>query len=177
VIRYEASDHRCEDGWSVLGKLYPAPYLAERAYRVMLALSDEVFAGVPSLGISRPLGLIQELSMLVFLPAEGRLLGDVIAERPRATPKMMHIMDLASTWLATFHGYPLLLEKHFQISNEVDNIQEWVDLISRKFPEEADAAQEIARYLLDRLDKLPFRQVPITKISTTSISWSTGDSR
>jgi aminoglycoside phosphotransferase (APT) family kinase protein len=56
------------------------------------------------------------------------------------------------------------LEKQFQISNEVDNIQEWVELISRKFPEEADAAQEIARYLLDRLDKLPFETgVPIHK--------------
>jgi aminoglycoside phosphotransferase (APT) family kinase protein len=156
VIRYEASGHGCEEGWSVLGKLYPAPYLAERAYKVMQALDHEVFAGIPYLGISRPLGLINELSMLVFLPAEGRLLGDVIAERPKATPKMMQIMDMASTWLATFHQHPLALEKQFQISNEVDNIQEWVELISRKFPEEVDAAQEIARYLLDRLDKLPF---------------------
>ena len=164
VIRYEASDHGCGEGWAVLGKLYPNPYLAERAYKVMQDLSSEVFVGIPHLGISRPLGLISELSMLVFLPAEGRLLGDVIGDRPKASPKMLQIMDLASTWLATFHQHRLQLEKRFQISNEVDNIQDWVGLISKKFPEEADAAQEVARYLLDRLDKLPFEtEVPIHK--------------
>lgn len=164
VIRYEATQHGCGDGWSVLGKLYPAPYLAERTYRVMRALSDEVFVEKPNLGVSRPLGLINDLSMLVFLPAEGRLLGDIISAHPKATARMLEIMDLASTWLATFHQHWLPLEKQFLIANETDNIQEWVELISGKYPDETSAAQDVAGYLLDRLDNLTFETaVPIHK--------------
>jgi thiamine kinase-like enzyme len=164
VIRYEADQHGCEDGWAVLGKLYPTPDLAEASYKVMRMLSDDVFGEDPYLGISPVLGCIPELSMLIFLPAEGRLLGDVISEHPKADRKMLHIMDMASTWLARLHSYRVDLAKRFKIANEVHNIQEWVELISNKIPAETPAAEAVAGYLLDRFDELPFEtEVPIHK--------------
>ena len=164
VIRYEAAEHGCEDGWAVLGKLYPTPQMAERSYKVMRMLSDDVFGKDPYLGISPVLGYIPTLSMLVFMPAEGRLLGDVISDRPKADARMMHVMDMASTWLSMLHGHQIELDKRFQIANEVDNIQEWVELISNKFPDESSAAEAVAGYLLDRFDELPFEtEVPIHK--------------
>ena len=43
VIRYDLDQIECQKYFSVYGKLYPEPYLSERAYRVMRTLYDEVF--------------------------------------------------------------------------------------------------------------------------------------
>jgi aminoglycoside phosphotransferase (APT) family kinase protein len=166
VIRYEAAEDECGKDRNVLGKLYPTQNLAVRAYNVMRALNDEVFDRLPHLGIPCPLGCISELSMLVFLPAEGRLLGDMIFEHPKANARMINIMDMASIWLATLHSHrlPLPLEKKFQIAAEKDNIREWVQIIGSKYPEEAEAAEPIARYLLEQADVLHFdMETPIHK--------------
>ncbi len=156
VIRYEAEGKQCNASQVVFGKLYPAPQYAERAYNIMKSLNDEVFNGSQHLGIPQPLGCIPELSMLVFIPAEGELLGDLIINSPRANAKMMGIMDLASTWLSKLHQHHMPLEKQFQVANEIDNIHEWADLVSEKYPEETRAAGRIADYLIDRADRLPF---------------------
>ena len=79
VIRYDLDQIECQKYFSVYGKLYPEPYLSERAYKVMKTLHDEVFRDATDLGVPEPLGVIPNLSMLVFIPAEGKLLGDYIA--------------------------------------------------------------------------------------------------
>ncbi len=164
VIRYEFGEVDCLENHGVFGKLYPEPYLAERAYRVMKILSEDVFNGQPDLGVPQPLGFIPELSMLVFFPAEGQLLGDAISNDPQVHPETFHLMELAGAWLATLHQHRLPLEKQFQIASEFDNIREWAQLIAAKYPQEAEAAWRIANYLLDRGANLSFdTHVPIHK--------------
>jgi aminoglycoside phosphotransferase (APT) family kinase protein len=164
VIRYDLDQIECQKYFSVYGKLYPEPYLSERAYKVMNTLHHEVFHDATDLGVPEPLGLIRNLSMLVFIPAEGKLLGEYIAQRALDGEEVFHAMELAGKWLAQLHTHPFPLEKEFKVENEVDNIREWADLISSKFPEERRAANHIAEYLIQRTTELDFSaRIPIHK--------------
>ena len=164
VIRYELRDHACVENQAVYGKLYPEPHLAERAFKVMKTLWEDVFYEAPKLGVSEPLGFIPELSMLLFFPSDGQLLGDAISNHPTFDPEIFNIMDQAGEWLATLHQHRIPLEKQFQITSEYDNIREWANIISTKYPQEAEAAWRIASYLLDRGGSLHFdTHVPIHK--------------
>ena len=164
VIRYDLDQLECQKYFSVYGKLYPEPYLSERAYKVMKTLSDEVFCDDNELGVPKPLGVIPNLSMLVFVPAEGRLLGDYIARRSLDGDEVFHAMELAGKWLAQLHTHQIPLEKEFKVENEVDNIREWAELISKKYPDERKAANHIADYLVQKTTELDFSvHVPIHK--------------
>src|SRR5258706_1047476 len=164
VIRYDLDQLECQKYFSVYGKLYPEPYLSERAYKVMKTLNDEVFGDDNDLGVPKPLGVIPNLSMLVFIPAEGRLLGDYIAKRSLDGDEVIHAMELAGKWLTQLHTHQIPLEKEFKVENEVDNIREWAELISKKYPDERKAANHVADYLVQKTSELDFSvHVPIHK--------------
>jgi aminoglycoside phosphotransferase (APT) family kinase protein len=164
VIRYDLDQIECQKYFSVYGKLYPEPYLSERAYKVMKALNDDVFCDDNDLGVPEPLGVIPNLSMLVFIPAEGKLLGDYITRRALEGEEVAHAMELAGKWLARLHTHQLPLEKEFKVENEIDNIRDWVELIAKKYPKERAAAAHIADYLIQKTTELDFSaRVPIHK--------------
>jgi hypothetical protein len=164
VIRYDLDQIECQKYFSVYGKLYPEPYLSERAHKVMKILHEDVFGDADNLGVPRPLGLIPHLSMLVFVPAEGRLLGDYIARRSLDGEEVTHAMELAGKWLAQLHSHRFPLEKEFKLENEVDNIRDWAELISKKYPDERKAAEHIADYLVQKTAELDFSvRIPIHK--------------
>ncbi len=164
VIRYDLDQIECQKYFSVYGKLYPEPYLSERAYKVMRTLYDEVFSDAVDLGVPEPLGVIPNLSMLVFIPAEGKLLGEYIARRSLDGDEVIQAMELAGKWLAQLHTHQIPLEKEFKVENEVDNIRDWAELISKKYPDETKAANHIADYLVQKTTELDFSvHVPIHK--------------
>ncbi|HET9590142.1 MAG TPA: phosphotransferase [Anaerolineales bacterium] len=164
VIRYDLDQIECQKYFSVYGKLYPEPYLAERAYKVMKTLHGEVFHDAADLDVPEPLGLIPNLSMLVFIPAEGRLLGEYIAMRALDGEEVIRAMELAGKWLAQLHTHQFPLEKEFKVENEIDSIREWAELISKKYPDESKAANHIADYLIEKTTRLDFSpRVPIHK--------------
>jgi hypothetical protein len=69
------------------------------------------------------------------------------------------------------HSHPFPLEKEFKIENEVDNVRDWAELISKKYPEERKAAEHIAEYLVQKITELDLAPVsPSTRISITSTS-------
>jgi aminoglycoside phosphotransferase (APT) family kinase protein len=164
VIRYDLEGIDCRGRGSVFGKLYPEPYLCERAFRVMRILSEDVFQGQTNLGVPTPLGYIPQLSMLVFIPAEGQLLGEMISRHRLDSPEVGHTLDLAGAWLAQLHSKRFQLEKQFKVESEIDNFREWADLISVKYPDESRAARHIAAYLIDQATILQFDEhIPIHK--------------
>jgi len=164
VIRYDLDQLECQKYFSVYGKLYPEPYLSERAYKVMNTLHNEVFRDSTDLDVPEPLGVIPNLGMLIFIPAEGKLLGDYIAMRSLDGDEVVRAMELAGKWLALLHTHKIPLEKEFKVENEVDNIRDWAELVSRKYPDERKAATYIADYLIQKTAKLDFSvRVPIHK--------------
>ncbi|HVF26479.1 MAG TPA: phosphotransferase, partial [Anaerolineales bacterium] len=164
VIRYDLDQLECQKYSSVYGKLYPEPYLSERAYKVMDTLHNEVFRDAADLDIPEPLGVIPNLSMLVFIPAEGKLLGDYIALRSLDGDEVVRAMELSGKWLAQLHTHKIPLEKEFKVENEVDNIRDWAELVSKKYPDERKAVTHIADYLIQKTAELDFSaRVPIHK--------------
>jgi len=164
VIRYDLDQLECQKYFSVYGKLYPEPYLSERAYKVMNTLHNEVFRDSTDLDVPEPLGVIPNLGMLIFIPAEGKLLGDYIAMRSLDGDEVVRAMELSGKWLAQLHTHQIPLEKEFKVENEVDNIREWAELVSKKYPDERKAATYIAEYLIQKTAELDFSvRVPIHK--------------
>jgi aminoglycoside phosphotransferase (APT) family kinase protein len=164
VIRYDLDQLECQKYFSVYGKLYPEPYLSERAYKVLKTLSDEVFCDDNELGVPKPLGVIPNLSMLIYVPAEGKLLGEYIAKRSLDGDEVVRAMQLSGKWLAQLHTHQIPLEKEFKLENEIDNIRDWAELIAKKYPAERKAATHIADYLIQQTTELDFSvHVPIHK--------------
>ncbi len=159
LIQYEVAGIGSGDPSLVFGKLFPALNQAERTYAIMRMLWDDVFTDNPRVGVPRPLSVLPELSMLVYVPAEGQFLNEVISGA-----RALEAMELSGTWLGTLHRHQLPLDRRFHIATEVVNLQAWASLIAQKYPDEAETATKIASYLRERAGELAFQtDVPIHK--------------
>jgi hypothetical protein len=159
LIHYEVGGTRFGERCIVYGKLYPETSQAERVHRTMKALWDECFAATPSLSLPQPLGCLPELSMLVYIPAEGEMLDEAIA-----SDQALRYMELAGEWLGTLHIHPLPLERHFRLNTELVNAQAWAVLVGHKYPDQAEAALRIATHLQNHASEMGFEtQAPIHK--------------
>ena len=158
VICYEVSGLIGGDR-QVFGKLYPDLLRAERTYTAMHALWQEAFRGRAHVGVPQPLGCIPDLAMLVYLPAEGQVLNEMLTN-----DQMRHYLHLAGEWLVGLHQSRLPLDRQFQHTAEEVNLQAWAALIGYKYSDSAAAAQGIARRLQQWAAHLPFETaVPIHK--------------
>jgi hypothetical protein len=102
--------------------------------------------------------------MLVFVPAEGQLMGEMISRHRLDSPEVVQTMEMAGNWLAQLHSHRFPLEKQFKVENEIDSIREWADLINQKYPDEARAVRHIAAFLIDQATSINFDEhVPIHK--------------
>ncbi len=159
LIRYEATGIGTGDPCAVFGKLFPSISQAERTYTIMHMLWNDVFAGHPRVGIPQALGCLHDLSMLVYIPAEGQFLNEVVDGN-----RAIEAMELSGTWLGILHRHRLPLERHFHIATELVNLRVWASLISQKYPDQGEAASRIADYLTERAGDLAFEtDVPIHK--------------
>src|SRR6266508_738404 len=108
LIHYEVAGTEYGAKCVVYGKLYPELGQAKQVCQTMQSLRDDCFAGAPLLDVPPALGCIPELSMLVYVPAEGAILSDAIG-----TESALRYMDLAGEWLGMLHRFALPVEKHF----------------------------------------------------------------
>lgn len=159
LIRYELATAETHECYTVLGKLYAdAPQLA-RVHQVMALLWDAVFGGDMHCSVPQPLGVISELSMLLYLPAEGEFLDEVL-DGERA----VYAMELTARWLATLHNAPLPLTKQFHLTGELTNLAAWAGVVVQTYPELAVLAQQALHYVQQQAPRLPLTaQTPIHK--------------
>ncbi|HNP72196.1 MAG TPA: aminoglycoside phosphotransferase family protein [Kouleothrix sp.] len=159
LIHYEITGTQYGDTCVVYGKLYPELVQAERTCQTMQSLHDDCFRSSPALGVPRALGCIPDMSMLVYVPADGEMLGDVFG-----ADNALRYVDMAGEWLGMLHSFPLKIEKHFRLATELVNVQAWAVLVGHKYPEFADDAMRIAKHLQDHASEMAFEtQSPIHK--------------
>jgi aminoglycoside phosphotransferase (APT) family kinase protein len=160
LIHYEVSGTTEGEMCIVYGKLYPDLNQAERVNRTMQALWNDVYAsGTREVGVPRALGCLPELSMLVYIPVDGEFLGDALDDE-----HALRYMDMAGTWLGALHGGKLPLDRRFNVSTELVNLQAWAALVGHKHPGQADAANRIAARLKELAGELHFEiDTPIHK--------------
>lgn len=132
---------------TVLGKLYPEPGQAARVHAILDHLSREVFGDASDLGVPRPLGVVPELAMLVYVPVAGRSLDEVLSAAPdpdEMGDPPIDVMGRTAAWLAALHRSELNLDRRLQLESEVVNLHAWAALVARAHPEHADAAGRLA---------------------------------
>jgi aminoglycoside phosphotransferase (APT) family kinase protein len=137
------------DGDGVVGKMYRDTARGRRVHGIMRWLSDHAAAESPELGVPRPLGWVPELSMLLYLPVPGRVLGEVIFDE-RASA----YMDLAAAWLSALHRSRLPLDRVFDVGNELKNLRAWSSIVAERYPDQAEPADRISRRLSELSSEL-----------------------
>lgn len=144
---------------TVFGKIYADASQLNRVAQVMEQLWTTDFAGDPRCGMPQPIGVIPELAMLLYLPADGQFLDEVLAGERAA-----YAMDVTARWLARLHSTTLQTDKRFHLANEVANLATWAHLVGQTYPELAPLAHQAQRYLEAQAQKLPpLLQAPIHK--------------
>jgi aminoglycoside phosphotransferase (APT) family kinase protein len=137
VVRYRLK--RAGPERAIFGKVHPDAEHATRAFRTMELLAEEVFSSREGLRVTRPVGLLPELAMVLYWPTEGVTLDRLPPER--AAPWVR----AAAQWLALLHDSRVRLGLHFDLANETTNLREWATLVGRALPREAVAADHLAR--------------------------------
>jgi len=137
---------------TLFGKLYANPTRATQVYTAMNWLWGEVFRQAPEVGVPRPLGLLADLGMVFYIPVEGQFLNELFTHE-----QADHWMALTATWLGQLHQQPMQTAKHFDLANELNNLQEWARLIGQSYPSLFDGVNQLVAYLRKAADRLTFQ--------------------
>jgi hypothetical protein len=151
LIHYEIAGTSYGELCVIFGKLYPQVEQAQRVCDIMQVLRDDCFGDSPLLSVPSALGTLTDLSMLVYLPAEGQFLGDALGDA-----QALNYMDMAGEWLGTLHIHPLELERHFRLAPELVNVQAWAVLVGHKYPDMAEDALRISKHLQEHASEMQF---------------------
>jgi hypothetical protein len=143
----------------VVGKLYPALDRMLCVEAVMGFLWAEVFEGSPVFGVPRPLGCVRDLSMLVYVPAEGLHLDELLS-----SARAGECFAQAGRWLATLHMSRVPLWRRFDFEAELVHLQSSAVLVGHCEPRLAAVADRLSQALRQRANNLRFvADVPIHK--------------
>ncbi len=151
LVRYDLTTPRKNRKLVVFGKVYSQIEQLMRADQVTDSLWYEVFDGDEICSMPQPLGLIPELSMHLYLPAEGKFLDTVLATKEAA-----HAMQLTAQWMAKLHSHSLQLTKRFDLANELKSLAKWADLVGQTYPEMAKLTHGLLSYLQQRAARVSF---------------------
>lgn len=159
LIRFELKAPAGRRKIEVFGKTYSDREQLARIDQVMNALWHDVFSGDIRCGVPQPLGVVPELSMFLYLPAEGAFLDEV-----QTDSEAIHAMNLTARWLGALHRYPLRIAKRFDLANELVNLGVWASLVGRTYPALASMAHSLLFHLQHEAEMLPFEtETPIHK--------------
>lgn len=159
LIRYELATEPGDERQIVFGKLYADRGQLARVDQVLQTLWADVFCADRHYSVPQPLGVIPELAMLVYLPAEGQFLDEAISDE-----RAGYAMELTAHWLGMLHRHSVPVDKHFHLAGELVNLSAWATVVSETYPALADLAQQALVYLQQQAANLPLHtQTPIHK--------------
>src|SRR5439155_18346769 len=93
------------------------------------------------LRVTRPVGWLPELPMVLYWPTEGVPLDRLPPERVERWART------SAHWLALLHNSRVRLDLHFDPARETTNLGEWATLVGRFLPPAAAAADRLAGQL------------------------------
>lgn len=150
LIAYRVAAHGDRASTVVFGKIYADSSHLSRVAQVMQQLWTAGFAEDPHCGMPQPIGVIPELAMLLYLPAEGQFLDEVLHGE-----RAVYAMEVTAHWLARLHCASLQTDKRFSLVSEVANLATWATLVSQTYPDLAPLAHQAQRYLEAQAPLLP----------------------
>jgi aminoglycoside phosphotransferase (APT) family kinase protein len=141
-----------------MAKLFSSLEQAERVDRTLRTLRDDVFRPGSGLGLPNTLGVVPQLALLVYAPAEGVRLDLLPPASALAGARE------AARWLAELHASSVELDRRLDVTHELENARQWATLAFRRLGSPAAGALELVARLEDRARSLPpAPDVPIHK--------------
>jgi hypothetical protein len=130
---------------TIFGKVYADPTAAPRVHETMCHLW-EAFAdcGQPTT-VPRPLALLRDLGMVVYVPAPGAPLDTMLGSAGAEAA-----LRLAGAWLGHLHAAPLPLGRRFILATELLNASAWGALVAATAPDVGPAATDLCLRLRER---------------------------
>jgi hypothetical protein len=123
----------------LIGKVYADRERARRLHALLAELHAQL-AG-HECGVPRPIALIPELGMSVYVAARGRTLDQLEgAERREGVVAAAH-------WLAAMHGSGIGLDRRFDLAVEMRNLTEWAQQVAYQHPSLATETALLLRRL------------------------------
>jgi hypothetical protein len=150
LLRYDVVGP--DGAFELLGKVYPDAEHAARAEKIMRHLDESVFAATQYLHVPHAVGTLPDLRMLVYRPAPGRFL-DELLDAPQAAT----YLDGVAAWLVALQSASVPLERRISLSAEMVNSEAWAGVVGRVFPELAVPAEDVASRLARNATRLRFR--------------------
>jgi hypothetical protein len=130
LLRYEVGGPGPGHDTTLFGKVYADLTAAVRVHETMRHL-HEVFTGCPHpTTVPRPVALLPELGMVLYVPAPGEPLDTLLhgAEGRSA-------LGLAGAWLGQLHRAAVPLDRRFILATEVLNAAAWGALVAASAPD------------------------------------------
>jgi aminoglycoside phosphotransferase (APT) family kinase protein len=121
----------------LLGKHFAVRGQARRFYRAATTL--EKLTSPSAFAVPRPLGLLPELGLVVYVPVQGHPLDGMILNGNGEE----HVRR-AGRALALLHASRIPLDRRFDLRHELLSLQAWATLVAASHPEQADAAFKLA---------------------------------
>jgi hypothetical protein len=113
----------------VLAKHYAQGARAARLHALLVALRGEIVGRGLSFAVPRPLGWLPDLSIVLYLPAPGRLLDAFLTEA--AAPSLV---ARSGRCLAELHSCRPPLDRSFDAAHEAANVDAWARAVERALP-------------------------------------------
>jgi phosphotransferase family enzyme len=122
---------------NMIGKHFANRDQARRFYRA--AASLDMLTSRSAFAVPRPLGLLPELALVVYVPVQGHPLDGVILNGDGEE----HVRRAARA-LALLHASRIPLDRRFDLRRELLSLQAWATLVAASHPEQANAALQLA---------------------------------
>ncbi len=161
LLRYDVESTPAEvaSGATVFGKVFADPTAAVRVHETMCHLW-EAFAGCGEpTTVPRPLGLLVDLNLVVYAPAPGVPLDEMLH-----TAEALDALRLAGSWLGHLHDAPVPLDRRFVVATELINAAGWGAMVAATAPDVGADAVELCRRLRERAEAVTLDEAtPIHK--------------
>jgi hypothetical protein len=156
LLRY---DVEAAPGGTVFGKVFADPTAAVRVHETMCHLW-EAFAGCGKpTTVPEPLGLLDDLNLVVYAPAPGVPLDEMLN-----APEALDALRLAGSWLGHLHDAPVPLDRRFVVATELINAADWGAMVAATAPDVGSDAVALCRRLRERAEAITLDEAtPIHK--------------
>jgi Phosphotransferase enzyme family len=157
LLRYDVEGP--SPGPTLFGKVFADPTAAVRVHETMCHLW-EAFAGCGDpTTVPQPLGLLPDLNLVVYAPAPGVPLDEMLH-----APEAAAALRLAGSWLGHLHAAAVPLDRRFVVATELLNAADWGGVVAAVAPDVAAAAVELCRQLRQQADRVTLDEAtPIHK--------------
>jgi aminoglycoside phosphotransferase (APT) family kinase protein len=156
LVAYNVESRAEGERIRVLGKHFHDVAQARRVYR---SLSVGRKACGSTFMLPQPLGVLPELSMVVYLPVAGRPLDQTMPGSRTATA-----LSRAAKCLARLHDSRLSLDRQLDVGCELVTVQRWAEVVAARMPELGETTLGLSQRLREVASQTAFELgVPIHK--------------